>query len=807
MNPHSSVAHQQTSTGNYSALQIAIALKISKRNTLKALSGTKPNNSLVIHGNETPAWSFDILPENVRAAIVSRARENQQSIADYIETSCKPWKSKYRIGEIADLCLELAKRLRAALLPALQRMDAPTLTTADHARIGLEDYEKAFGHCITERHWRRLMDRTCRRAGSGENFERLELYLPENVRRKTSAQANAPALDDEFITLHSVIASFKNPTKPSTEEKNLLWISTFEILESNTGRQRKKTKRAVLKFLWQHAPTLALSENALRMQWERKYQRWIAANRAAAALTDRRPEVAARRRFNVAPEDREKITAHATFNTGGRVSQAWRELRDDDQLSADLLGRFQANPASKSHVPHSIRAAVGNDVALLEDIHHGPRQAKLNGAHISRDWSNVPAGDWYQSDDATLPLYYFVPDGRGWFTLMRGQFLPMIDLRSTCILDFVLLSERNYNALSIRSLITKVCDKYGLPRRGFAFENGIWRSARILKGASDTLPSQGEVEMGLRSLGLEFQHATLPRVKPIERVIGLLQDRMEGDAGYIGRNEMLEKFERVQRQKLEVERHQVHPAKYFYSEEQWLTRLAEICEHYNATPQDGKMTGGLSPEDAYAKYQNPNDPPVKFDATCRYLLATHRRPVRVTANGVTLRFGKRTFNYRNEETGKLVGQSVLAFFDPDCPETLTITDMNRQNPVCIPRALEVPAMDATPEQIGVAMASVAAHQSYARTYYSNLKAKFIPRHRLTLIDAETAEFGRVMNQQRAELETNVRIENQRHIRARKTYGRLGMPMPAASRMRPDAPAAAGRLSELLNEQDETELKT
>jgi len=92
-------------------------------------------------------------------------------------------------------------------------------------------------------------------------------------------------------------------------------------------------------------------------------------------------------------------------------------------------------------------------------------------------------------------------------TLMRGQFLPMIDLRSTCILDFVLLSERNYNALSIRSLITKVCNKYGLPRRGFAFENGIWRSARILKGASDTLPSQGEVEMGLRSLGLEFQQS------------------------------------------------------------------------------------------------------------------------------------------------------------------------------------------------------------------------------------------------------------------------------------------------------------
>jgi hypothetical protein len=37
-----------------------------------------------------------------------------------------------------------------------------------------------------------------------------------------------------------------------------------------------------------------------------------------------------------------------------------------------------------------------------------------------------------------------------------------------------------------------------------------------------------------------------------------------------------------------------------------------------------------------------------------------QRPLKVTSNGITLRFGNQAFNYRNEETGRLRGQTVLA---------------------------------------------------------------------------------------------------------------------------------------------------
>jgi len=247
-------------------------------------------------------------------------------------------------------------------------------------------------------------------------FERLELYLPKNVRRKTSTQANAPALNAEFITLHSVISSFKNPAKPSAEEKkSALDFEPLKFSNPIPAGSGKKTKRAVLKFLWQHAPTLALSENALRMQWERKYQRWIAANSAAAALTDRRPEVAAVAGFNVAPEDREKIIAHATFNTGGRVSQAWRELRDDDQLVPTCWDDFRPIPPASRMCRTAFVPLLATTWPLLEDIHHGPRQAKLNGAHISRTGRMCRRATGISPMTQLCLCIIFVPDGRGWF--------------------------------------------------------------------------------------------------------------------------------------------------------------------------------------------------------------------------------------------------------------------------------------------------------------------------------------------------------------------------------------------------------
>ena len=157
---------------------------------------------------------------------------------------------------------------------------------------------------------------------------------------------------------------------------------------------------------------------------------------------------------------------------------------------------------------------------MLMEQHHGPRAARDNGAYLDRYWGNMPSMAWINMDDCTLPIYFYVPDGKGWFTLMRGQFLLAIDTRSTCILGYALIPERGYNARVIRTLITHVCDEYGLPTKGFYFERGIWECSRILKGVKDGDAALGwqETERGLTEFGLVFKHAIRARSKPVERV-------------------------------------------------------------------------------------------------------------------------------------------------------------------------------------------------------------------------------------------------------------------------------------------------
>lgn len=441
---------------------------------------------------------------------------------------------------------------------------------------------------------------------------------------------------------------------------------------------------------------------------------------------------------------------------------------------------------------------------MMDDIHHGPRQAKLNGAHLSRDWTGVASMDWLCADDATLEVYFYLPDGKGWFTLMRGQFLVFIDVRSLRVLGFALQPERNYNARVIRTLITRVCDEHGLPRRGFYFERGIWKSSRLLKGDANADPSSwGETELGLRALGLKFMHSKLPRSKPVERVIGALQDLCEGEPGYVGRDEMHEKFERVQKAKLQVEAQKMHPSECFRSLDEWVARLEEVCSGYNATVQNGKMTGGMSPDEAFARFTRQDDPPVKLPANCRYLLAHHKRPLNVTSNGITLRFGKQVFNYRNEDTGRLRGQTVLAWFNPELPEILTVTDMNRENAFCVERSQDVPAMDCPAELLGQEMARIEAHQSYARVRYRMLRSKFTMPFRRVIADAATAELGTRIEAEQSRVADARNREQRQQGKVLKAARGLNMVVTERAARRPETAPALERLSELLNEEEPT----
>jgi hypothetical protein len=130
------------------------------------------------------------------------------------------------------------------------------------------------------------------------------------------------------------------------------------------------------------------------------------------------------------------------------------------------------------------------------------------GADIRRDWSKVHSGTMYSSDDHTPDVYYYVPDGQGWFAMIRGQFLPVIDVRSKKVLDFVLIDAPNYTALAIRSLFNKVCLRFGAPPF-WHLECGLWKRANLLgRGGRVRGVSVVEIEQNFaEKIGTKIIHA------------------------------------------------------------------------------------------------------------------------------------------------------------------------------------------------------------------------------------------------------------------------------------------------------------
>jgi hypothetical protein len=783
----------------YTASQIGAGLSTPRSTIRRLLDGVAPDTIGQVQGQKARFYSVARLPERLRERLAEVARERgYPDVEHLLDDPQRPWEPRVPYELCSSHYQMKARLLRDALATPLERRNDPSLSRAELLALGLADYKAVCGHPISERHWFDLFYRTLERAGDSQDFSRLDLYLPERPTRRIELD-DVKARAEGFVHLERTLGLCRDAGNLSEDgERHILAtaLESYEILVQ-AGQSSKAVKSHLLDLLWARTK-LSASREGLRRKLDRALERWRAGDYNSVELKDGRKAVGQDRRQSIPQADMDTLTAIAVFECGGRLSQAWRTCLERRLLSEALLSRFLHNPASKSYVPAAVRNAIGPELPMLMEQHHGPRAARDNGAYLDRCWDGVPSLAWWNMDDATLPLYVYVPDGKGWFTLMRGQFLLTIDTRSTCILGYALMPERNYNARVIRTLITHVSDEHGLPTRGFYFERGIWECSRILKGVKDSdVPfTWEETERGLREFGLEFKHAIRARSKPVERVLGALQSLMEGDFGYAGRNEITAGFEHFKKQKLQVESRKLDPREHFYSVDEWDQRLGEICQQYNAEPQQGKMTGGLSPEDALQKYRDPADKPVRLDARCRYLLAHHRRPVTVTANGITLRFGKQVFNYRSELTGPMRGQTVLAWFNPEAPEVLTITDMKRENPFCVERSQSVPAMDASGDIMGQELARVEDHMGFAKTKYRILKAKHDQEFRINIVSPQTVELGQQIEAQRGAVKTR----QQRQAKAQRVYGQRGAVAPAGAR--PEQIEAMEELNRLFQKEKE-----
>jgi hypothetical protein len=104
------------------------------------------------------------------------------------------------------------------------------------------------------------------------------------------------------------------------------------------------------------------------------------------------------------------------------------------------------------------------------------------------------------------------------------------------------------------------------------------------------------------------------------------------------------------------------PEPFQHEAEQWRGRVAAILQEFADDPQNGKMLPGVSPAEAWwngigGKTGVADKPLRRLLEEARFLLATHKRPMHVTPQGIRFHIGKREWVYWGEPLAPYVNSS------------------------------------------------------------------------------------------------------------------------------------------------------
>ena len=742
----------------FTIAQIARGLRCTRQNVHDRLGRIPPNGEVFVNGQRVRAWGIESLPVSLMERLTAVAAQKGYScIKELLNDPFQRYQHHIPLSQIGPKALEKARKLRKAMAEIIPLQNDRSLSRGELVQRGLAEYARVFGYNISDRQWRALFARVITRDNGAEEWSRLELYLDDNSARQPRPDSSSVARERQLHLLQDALAHFEGKAQLAATEKIYVWTKSCDELH-NAGKRAKRIKNAVIKALL-NSCWFGADPKTIRRNLDRQWKGYCS---NSGVLTDRR--TTRDQRLKLPEADKNKLIARS-IDCGGRVSQAFRELRDTGNLSTETLARTIANPVCKSHVPKGIRREITSEVNRLMPLHRGEREFELRGPYVPQNHSTIAAGQVMQLDDVTLPIYYWENDPespRGLF-FGRGQWILAIDVRSRMALGHALHSASNYNMRIVRSLLLRVHDAFGLPET-LLLERGMWRTAKIIKGDELNITA---TEQGLREFGIKFQHRTTPRGKVIERVIGLLQNQMERLPGYVGRDERHDRFERVQDQIRDIESGREHPSKFFLSKADLLAHLDALILRYNHERQDGELKG--SPIECWNTHLLPEGT-VNLGEKARFLLAHHKKPVKVQSRGIRLPTSLGGGLYYNEYTGRFAGETMLAWINPDEPEAIALTSLDRRNgPYIIDRADPLPPIGASADQLAKVQAQIDAHNNYTRTQYRVIQDHLVRRQfRKLLIDNSTAQLSKrfdqgshVARQKREEGERSLRLAQRR----------------------------------------------
>ena len=201
----------------YSVSEIAASLGKDRKTIRQALAGFPPIATGLRGGNEAQLWGMPDMAPGLRAA--------------FTKAPTVAWQSPFPLADVHPRCVEQAAKLRAAFEQTFAaRWRDKSLSSELLAEQGVEDYRGVFGHVICAGHWQRLLSRITARDSGAENFDRLEIYLPERIYGKPAAAGGQDADGDFWALAAEAEAWLTGGREPSLAERRFFDTAACEWL-------------------------------------------------------------------------------------------------------------------------------------------------------------------------------------------------------------------------------------------------------------------------------------------------------------------------------------------------------------------------------------------------------------------------------------------------------------------------------------------------------------------------------------------------------------------------------------------------
>ena len=688
---------------SFTAAQIAAALGKTPQAVRKQLRDVRPAGVRILAGNEAAAWTVDQLPGPLRERLAIEAvRKNckgddlSQRVETLLSMPRQQWRPAIPMDQINDKDIQTATKLRDALKPFLVEQRDPNLSAEEWKQRGLDNYQRIFGNRITLRYWDEVLTRTQRRDNGAEEWNRLEIYLPDRLKRKdTPAAVVSEALAADFAEIESFIAGCTNPHAPNKTECVGVWTLALQKFTSlvNAGEPQKSAARRVRQFLSARASFLAASRDALLKSWTRKLAALKIADGDLKALRDGREENG--ELVVIPPADIDRLRASAAIANGARINAAWRE--EYLHLSETTRARY----SDPFKCPAKIYELVNRRIVdALHARHHGGKRAvrrMIGGLHGDR-WANIPAMHSWAQDDVTSNLECAFKNPDGSTSLILPQVIAVMDSASRKWVGWSISTDKAPTAGLVCSAALDGFRKNNIPKQLWVENGWVFGRSLLVNGKEDD--SGRTIVAGLAQYGCTVHHfgKMNPQAKAeLERSFEAIQRLMEKHPGFTGRHQMLDAPDEFKREQRLINSGKVEAAKFRYTFEEFKDKvMPKLISEYNSTPQFGHLKG-LSPNEAFIATANPHDPPIEYDPKLEWLFSNEKTIVTVENGGVRFphRSSGRTIRVRGGRLVNMVGQELWAFVGREDPSMVTFMNLDFADPFTMEVCLTPSAREAS----------------------------------------------------------------------------------------------------------------